>query len=145
MPKRHHRNRNRSKRRSIFCPTHGCYLDSVSQKHRLFADRAHQLQQRGISRKRSLLLVATQTTVSLDGEWLEAFWCPMCAAKLWYHVRKTGDRTYTIEPAPRELWQQVDGVIQVSGNPSVGEFTYRHARRPGSQHVKGFSDSRSAR
>lgn len=143
MPNRNHRNRKRSKRRSIFCPTHGCYLDSVSQKHRLYADCAEHLQQRGLSRKRSLLLVANRTTISLDGEWLEAFWCGMCATKTWYHVCKMGDRTYSLKPAPQDLWQQVNGVIQACGNPSVGEFTYRHARRPGSQHIKDFNDFRT--
>ncbi|NEO42597.1 MAG: hypothetical protein F6J90_42290 [Moorea sp. SIOASIH] len=43
---RRERNRKRSKRRAIFCPIHRCYLDSVSQKYRLFADRAGQLMQR---------------------------------------------------------------------------------------------------
>jgi len=64
----------------------------------------------------------------------------MCGTTAWYHVCKTGDRTYTLALAPQPLWQQVNGVIQAAGNPSVGEFTYRHARRPGSQHLKDFND-----
>ncbi len=75
MHRRCDRNRKRSKRRAINCPIHGCYLNSVSQKYQLYADRAGQLQQRGIPRRNALMLVAHQTAVPLDGEWVEAFWC----------------------------------------------------------------------
>ncbi|MEM9451878.1 MAG: hypothetical protein AAGA75_25580 [Cyanobacteria bacterium P01_E01_bin.6] len=132
------RNRKRSKRRAIYCPTHGCYLDSVSQKYRLFADRASQLQERGVGRRQSLLLVASHTTVPLDGEWLEAFWCPICEDTTWYHVTKEGDRAYSIVPAPAVLWQQVTGVIQVNGNPSVSEFTFRHSHNRASYRIRDF-------
>lgn len=128
MQRRCDRNRKRSKRRAIYCPIHNCYLDSVSQKYQLFADQAGQLQQRGISRRNALMLVAKQTAVTIEGEWLEAFWCEQCQAKKWYHVRKTEERTYKIELAPNNLWQQVAGVIDSQGNPSVGEFTRRQAR-----------------
>lgn len=37
------RNRKRSKRRAIFCSIHSCYMDSVSQKHRLYADKSEHL------------------------------------------------------------------------------------------------------
>jgi hypothetical protein len=67
---------------------HSCYLDSVSQKYALYADRAEHLQQRGMNRRDALMLVASQTAVPLDGEWLEAFWCPECEKTQWYHVRK---------------------------------------------------------
>jgi hypothetical protein len=138
LQKRCDRNRKRSKRRAIVCPHHGCYLDSVSQKYPLFADRAGQLQQRGVNRKNALLLMAHQTAVSLDGEWLEAFWCKECQDTKWYHVCKTGARTYEVRVAPVELWQQVHGVIQPKGNPSVGEFTRRHSRMVGFNGVKDF-------
>jgi hypothetical protein len=94
----------------------------------LFADRAGQLQQRGVGRRCALLLIATRTAVPLEGEWLEAFWCEQCQETKWYHVRKCGDRVYELELAPLELWQQATGVIQPYGNPSVGEFTYHHSR-----------------
>jgi hypothetical protein len=132
------RNRNRSKRRSIYCPTHDCYLDSVSQKYPLFTDRAEHLQQRGMGRKNAMLLVASQTTVPLTGEWLEAFWCSECQEKKWYHVRKASDRVYEIAPAPVELWQQVAGVVNPQGNPSVGEFTRRQSRMLEHNRVKDF-------
>lgn len=133
------RNRKRSKRRSIYCPVHGCYLDSVSPKQSLYADQAEQLQQRGVvSRKMALMLVANQNTVSLTGEWLEAFWCQHCQSTTWYHVHKINDRTYELSPAPQELWQRVQGVIDPTGNPSVGEFTRRQARMLGFNGVKDF-------
>jgi hypothetical protein len=138
LQRRCDRNRKRSKRRAIVCPTHECYLDSVSQKYPLFADRAGQLQQRGVNRKNALMLVAHQTAVPLDGEWLEAFWCKECQETKWYHVCKTGERTYTVRVSPPELWQQVHGVIQPSGNPSVGEFTRRQSRMLGFNGVKDF-------
>jgi hypothetical protein len=114
MTQRRSRNRNRSKRRAIYCPVHGCYLDSVSQKHPLFASKAEHLQQRGVSRKYAMMLVADRSTVSLDGEWLEAFWCAECQETNWYHVVRRGDRPnkYQISLAPEELWQQDSGVIQ---------------------------------
>ena len=137
MQRRCDRNRKRSKRRAIYCPIHGCYLDSVSQKYRLYADRAGQLQQRGIGRKNALILVANKTAVALEGEWLEAFWCDRCQQTKWYHVRKN-DRTYETSLAPQELWKQVTGVILPGGNPSVGEFTRRQSRMVRYQGVKDF-------
>ncbi|NEO36134.1 MAG: hypothetical protein F6J90_07270 [Moorea sp. SIOASIH] len=136
--KRCQRNRKRSKRRAILCPIHGCYLDSVSQKYRLFADRPGQLQQRGVKQKYALMLIASKTTVALEGEWLEAFWCSECEETKWYHVCKSGDRIYKVSLAPAELWQQVTGVIDPNGNSSVGEFTRRQSKRIGFYGVKDF-------
>ncbi|BBD57356.1 hypothetical protein NIES2109_01220 [Nostoc sp. HK-01] len=128
MQRRCDRNRKRSKRRGIYCPIHGCYLDSVSQKYQIFADKPGQLQQRGMSRRNALILVANRTAVPLEGEWLEAFWCEHCQQTRWYHVRKRDERAYEISLAPQELWQQATGVISSYGNPSVSEFTRRSAR-----------------
>ncbi len=138
MQRRCDRNRKRSKRRAIYCPIHGCYLNSVSQKYQLYADRAGQLQQRGIPRRNALMLVANQTAVPLDGEWIEAFWCEQCQQTNWYHVRKGENCTYEIRIVPPELWQQVTGVIDPDGNPSVGEFTRRHARLVSFNGAKDF-------
>ncbi len=127
MQERSARNRKRSRRRAIYCPYHGCYLDSVSQKHSLFADKAEHLRARGINRKAALMLVASCTTVPLEGEWLEAFWCNECQSACWYHVSKV-DGHYRLERASRDLWHQATGVIHPDGNSSVGEFTRRQAR-----------------
>ena len=132
------RNRNRSKRRSIVCPHHGGYLDSVSQKYPLFATKPEQLQQQGLSRRIALTLVASLGTVPLQGEWLEAFWCDRCQATQWYHVRKTGSNQYVLNTVPETLWMQATGVILPSGNPTVGEFTRRQARQTRFGGVKDF-------
>ena len=137
MTQRCNRNRNRSKRRAIFCPTHTCYLDSVSRKYSIYTDQAEQLQQRGVTRRNALLLVSSQTAVSLTGEWLEAFWCKCCQTTAWYHVRKQ-NQVYSLSIAPPELWQQATGVINPNGNPSVGEFTRRQARCGQHSQIKDF-------
>ncbi|KAM3099456.1 hypothetical protein ACKFKG_03315 [Phormidesmis sp. 146-35] len=137
MQKRCDRNRKRSKRRAIYCPVHGCHLHSVSQKYSLFADRAEQLQQRGVGRKAALMSMAAHTTVSLNGEWLEAFWCDECQRNEWYHVQKQ-NHTYQVAPAPAELWQQAIGVTDPQGNPSVGQFTRQQSRTLRFDGVKDF-------
>nr|WP_199290899.1 MULTISPECIES: hypothetical protein [unclassified Anabaena] len=137
VQKRCDRNRKRSKRRAIYCPIHNCYIDSVSQKYGLFTEQAGQLQKRGISRREAMILVNTKTTVSLHGEWLEAFWCEECQETKWYHVYKHESR-YELSLAPAELWQQATGVIHPHLNPSVGEFTYRQSRMLGDKSVKDF-------
>ncbi|MDZ8079539.1 MAG: hypothetical protein RMX35_10625 [Nostoc sp. DcaGUA01] len=138
MQRRCDRNRKRSKRRGIYCPIHGCYLESRSQKYQLFADQAGQLQERGMSRRSALMLVASQTAVSLEGEWLESFWCDECQQTKWYHVCKIDERTYKVCIAPQELWQHVTGAIDPQGNPSVGEFTRRQSRVLNYHSIKDF-------
>ncbi|MBE9034329.1 hypothetical protein [aff. Roholtiella sp. LEGE 12411] len=146
MNQRCDRNRKRSKRRAILCPVHGCCLDSVSQKYRLYADTVGQLQQRGINRRKSLILLTTQTAVPLVGEWLEAFWCDQCQQTKWYHIKKAQQgafhssqaQIYEVSLAPTEVWQQATGVIHPQGNPSVGEFTKRHARMSDHPNIKDF-------
>lgn len=122
------RNRKRSKRRQIYCPIHGCPLDSASQKYWLYTESPEQLRQRGISRRVALMLVATETAVKLDNEWIEGFWCPECQVLSWYHVRLLAPRQYALSTVKPELWEQAAGVIRPEGNPSVGAFTRRQAR-----------------
>jgi hypothetical protein len=105
----------------------------------MYADQPEQLQARGVSPKSARLVLAGRTTVALQGEWLEAFWCEHCQRREWYHVKKIGDRTYQLAIAPQELWQQVHGVIDQKGNPSVGEFTRTSAKMFGYQGLKGFN------
>jgi hypothetical protein len=133
------RNRKRSsQRRKILCPIHGTYLESASQKYPMFADTTGQLEARGVSARSARLLMATRTTVALDGEWLESFWCEHCQQTEWYYVKKLGDRDYAVSPAPQELWQQVHGVIDQRGNPSVSQFTLDASRMVGYQGLKQF-------
>lgn len=84
------------------------------------------------------MLVANQTTVLIQREWLEAFWCDQCQQTKWYHVCKRDERTYKLSLAPQELWQQATGVIDPQGNPSVGEFTRRQAGQVGYYGIKDF-------
>ncbi|MBW4561280.1 MAG: hypothetical protein KME32_08995 [Mojavia pulchra JT2-VF2] len=137
MQRRCDRNRKRSKRRAIYCPVHGCYINSTSQKFGLFAERAGQLQQRGMNRRDALMLVAAKTAVPLEGEWLESFWCDECQETKWYHVCKR-ESVYELSLAPAELWQQATGVINPHRNPSVGEFTSRHSRMIGYRSLQDF-------
>jgi hypothetical protein len=139
VQKRCDRNRKRSKRRAIYCPEHGCFIDSVSQKYPLYTEDPEHLQQRGYSRRVSLLLVATKNVVPLNGEWLEAFWCNQCQETRWYYVKKVSDREYLLDLAPRELWERVSGVISPSGNPSVSDFTRRQSRMLGAGRVRDFT------
>jgi len=128
VQKRCARNRKRSKRRAIFCPEHGCYLDSVSQKYPLYTESADVLRSRGISRFTALTLITNHSTVPLVGEWLESFWCPDCDETQWYYVRRLDGGVHDVVLAPQHLWQQVSGVLQQDGNPSVSEFTRRYSR-----------------
>lgn len=120
------RHRKRPKRRPIRCPIHGCYLDSVSQKHGLYADQIAQLRGRGYTHKKASLILGDRQTVGLAGEWLEEFWCPECQSKQWYYVRKQ-DNIYAVTPAPRSLWETATGVIDPKGNPSVSQYTKTNA------------------
>jgi hypothetical protein len=148
MQDRSVRNRNRSKRRNIFCPRHGCMIDSVSKKYSLFADSADQLQSRGIPRLNALTLIAAKGTVHLSGEWVEGFWCNQCQRTEWYHVRRIESGVshrangYELLPIPQELWKQVTGTIDPAGNASVSEFTKRQSRMVGFNGVKDFNFTR---
>ena len=138
------RNRSRSQRRAIFCPIHGCHVDSVSQKYSLFADQVQQLQDRGISKRHASLLLSDRTTVSLTGEWVESFWCDHCQRTEWYHIRRSAvlgksQSKYEVLSVSPEVWQQVTGVMDVHGNPSVSAFTLRHSRMMQSSSIKDFA------
>jgi hypothetical protein len=117
---------------------HSSCLHSVSQKFPLYADRADQLQQRGVGRRAALMVVATQTTVLLKGEWLEAFWCDQCQQTQWYHVRRVENARYEVSLAPAELWQHAIGVVNPQGNPSVSEFTREQARMGRYSKIKDY-------
>lgn len=106
---------------------HGCYLHSVSQKYSLYADQVEQLQQRGIGRRQARLSMAGRSTVPLQGEWIESFWCDECQTAQWYHIRKHEHR-YELAIASQDLWQQAVGVTCPKGNPSVSEFTRNQSR-----------------
>jgi hypothetical protein len=128
------RQRKRSKRRQIMCPLHYCYLDSVSQKYPLFADRVEHLCQAGFSPGIASTIVQHHTTVPLAGEWLEKFWCEDCQSHTWYRVKRLDPRSshtaaaYELSPVVAELWQRVSGILHPDGNQSVSEFTRKQAK-----------------
>ncbi|QDZ41549.1 hypothetical protein FRE64_14365 [Euhalothece natronophila Z-M001] len=128
MGRRCDRNRKRSKRRAIYCPHHGCYLDSVSQKYPIYADRPEHLQEQGMTKKTATLVLATRTAVRTN-VWIEAFWCPECEAVTWYLVERNSDRSFKVSPVPRGLWERMEGAIDPFGNPTVSEFTRKQAKR----------------
>lgn len=138
VPTRSVRNRKRSQRRRIFCPIHGCFLDSVSPKYPLFADSAGQLQARGMGIKASHLVMVTYKVVPLAGEWIEAFWCSECQESKWYHIRKVGERDYEVQVAADDLWQNASKVVNPHQNPSVSKYTFRASRGCTPYGVKGF-------
>lgn len=138
MGRRCDRNRKRSKRRGIYCPQHGCYLDSVSQKYPIYADCPEQLREQGMTKKTATLVLATRTAVRTE-QWLEAFWCRECEETRWYKIRKIGDRAYEVSLAPDELWKRAEGAIDPFGNPSVGEFTRREAKRLNNRVYKDYN------
>lgn len=113
-------------------------MDSVSQKHRLYADKAEHLRERGMSRQASLRVMASYTTVPIANEWLEAFWCEVCQQNEWYWVVKSPESAYILNRIPEDLWQQAQGVILADGNPTVSEFTRRQSRRMNYYGVKDF-------
>ena len=119
------RKRKHSKR-AIYCPIHNCSLDSVSHKYQLYADSPEHLQQSGVGKRSAQMLISAQGSVTLNGEWLEKFWCSSCQESNWYRVSKR-DTTYQCNVAAREMWQRAVGVRDPQGNPSVGQFTRRHA------------------
>lgn len=124
------RSRRRSKPggRRLQCPKHSCPLQSLHQKHPLFARTVHQLRQSGMGLSKAAVLLSDRTVVPLANEWLEAFWCQECMATSWYHVKKSGN-TYHLLPASRSIWSQACGVIDVRGHITASEFTLRQARR----------------
>ncbi len=137
------KNRSRSKRRAIFCPIHGCHIDSVSQKHSIYADEVAQLQQRGMSKRNAAMALSDRTTVSIAGEWIESFWCDQCQKTEWYHIKRLvveGRNTsqYEVLAVAPEIWQQATGVIDVNGNPSVSAFTRRQSRTMQNSSIKDF-------
>jgi hypothetical protein len=121
------RKRPRAGGRQICCPVHGCRIESVSQKHPLFAETREQLREHGVSGRQAALLLRGGVA-PLQNVWLEAFWCSECQQSRWYRVHKLEGEYHVIE-AQVELWKRSIGTIDPNcSNPSVGEFTRREAR-----------------
>ena len=93
-------------------------------------------------RRNTLTLIASYRTVHLSGEWVEAFWCDKYQKTEWYHIRRNASNAshlpnaYEVLPIPQELWKQVTGTIDPTGNASVSQFTKRQSRMVGFNGVK---------
>jgi hypothetical protein len=135
---RSQRKRSRSKPRSLVCPLHSTRLESASQKHYLYLDQAGQLQVRGMGKHTAMMVLAVHGQVPLRNEWLECFWCADCQQRRWYHVIRDENRSYDLRLAPERLWQQVSGVIDPQGNPTVSQFTREVARATGVHGLKTY-------
>jgi hypothetical protein len=134
------RSRSRSRRRVLFCPHHPEErLLSVSPKHHIYLTDVGHLVVRGLSRKKAdEVLQAYRRVVALTDEWLECFWCESCQSSTWWHVRRHDRLSYTLSAVERGLWEQASGVIRPEGNPSVSQFSRRHARATGVQGLRQY-------
>lgn len=111
------RNRKRSKRRAIFCDTHNCYLESMSPKYWVNNTSAeHQMLNMTVQEDKE-----EQSEFSIldenfkKKEWMEAFWCPQCQQRNWYHVVETVPRCYNVTLVSDQLCHQFPVL------PSAGE------------------------
>jgi len=136
-PPAERRNR-RSRRRELFCPAHPEQrLSGNGRKYFLHLLTPEQLQQRGMSSRKARLVINAYPVLVLSNEWLEELFCPDCGMARWCHVIRHDKVHHEVRWAPRDLWEQVAHVDPVTANPSVSEFSRRHARRGGRKRVDG--------
>lgn len=122
--------RQRSARRQLCCPAHPEQrIAGNGRKYFLHLLTAQQLRERGMSERRSRLVIQAYPVLVLSNEWLEELFCPACGSSRWCHVTKHDRVAHTVRWAPRDLWEQVAHVDPVVANPTVSEFTRREARR----------------
>jgi len=132
------RQRQRSRRRELFCPAHPEQrIEGNGQKFFLHLLTPEQLRQRGMAHKTAQLVIQAYPVLVLSDEWLEELFCPKCGSCRWCHITKHDRVQHTVRWAPRELWQQVAHVDPLQPNPTVGEFTRRSARRPSLKRADG--------
>ena len=123
------RNR-RPKKRELFCPAHPKQrIQGNGKKYYLHLLQAEQLQQRGMNAKKAKLIINAYPVLVLSNEWLEELFCPQCGSCSWFHVTKHDAVLHTVRWAPRDLWEQVAHVDPTAANPTVSDYTRRHARR----------------
>lgn len=132
------RNR-RPKRRKLLCPAHPDQtIEGNGRKYFLHLLTPEQLRERGMSDKKSKLVIKAFPVLVLSNEWLEELFCPQCGTSRWCHVVRQDRVNHSVRWAPRELWEQVAHVDPANSNPTVSEFTRREARR----HTRRREDGR---
>ena len=120
----------RPKKRELFCPAHPDQrIQGNGKKYYLHLLQPEQLQQRGMNARKAKLIINAYPVLVLSNEWLEELFCPQCGNCRWFHVTKHDAVQHTVRWAPRELWEQVAHVDPAAANPTVSEYTRRHARR----------------
>ena len=120
----------RPKKRELFCPAHPDQrIQGNGKKYYLHLLQPEQLQQRGMNARKAKLIIKAYPVLVLSNEWLEELFCPQCGNCRWFHVTKHDAVQHTVRWAPRELWEQVAHVDPAAANPTVSEYTRRHARR----------------
>lgn len=101
--KRSTRNRKRSKRRSIFCEVHDCYLESRSPKYHLSTLFANNEKRKKELSEFLLSFSDVQNSDDIREDWIEAFQCFKCREIRWYHITETGLRIYQLKIVPSIL------------------------------------------
>ena len=124
--------RTRSGRRQLCCPAHPEQrILGNGRKYFLHLLTPQQLRERGMSERRSRLVLQAYPVLVLSNEWLEELFCEACGTSRWCHVIKHNRVEHTVRWAPRELWEQVAHVDPLHPNPSVSEYTRCQARNRG--------------
>ena len=87
--------------------------------------------------KRAQLVIHAYPVLVLSDEWLEELFCPQCGTSRWCHITKHDRVNHSVRWAPRGLWEQVAHVDPTAANPTVSDYTRRHARRNAIKRVDG--------
>ena len=90
---------------------------------------AEELRHRGMPASKAKLLISAYPVLTLSDEWLEELFCPKFGLSRWCHVVRHNRVQHAVRLALRELWERVAHVDPLQANPSIGEFSWREARR----------------
>lgn len=124
--------RRRAEKRRLHCPAHPDQtIEGNGRKYFLHLLAPEELQNRGMSDRRARIVLQAYPVLVLSNEWLEELFCPCCGSNRWCHIIKHDRVHHSVKWAARELWEQVAHVDPLHANPSVSEFSRRHARSGG--------------
>ena len=127
------RRQRRARKRELICPAHpNQLLAGGGKRYYLHLLTAEELRQRGMPASKAKLVISAHPVLTLSDEWLEELFCSKCGLARWCHVVRHNREQHTVRWAPRELWERVAHVDPLQANPSIGEFSWRQARRTNS-------------